>query len=75
MRWLMLSKTLSFVRICEDKRKERLNRRLGAEKKDLVAVELSRTSDLVQKGKGRTRFPGSEVSPCFRADLCTDPGH
>ena len=75
MRRLMLSKTLSFVRICEDKRKERLSRCRGAEKKDLIAVELSRTSDLVQKGKGRTRFPGPEVAPCFRADLCTDPGH
>lgn len=50
MRWLMLSKTLSFVRICEDKRKERLSRCYRAEKKkkERVIAELSGTSDLAQ---------------------------
>lgn len=50
----MLSKTLSFVRICEDKRKERLSECHQVEKKDYITLELSGTSDLAQKGKGRT---------------------
>lgn len=71
----MLSKTLSFVRICEEKMKERLSRLPGQKRKTPLQYSNLEHLHLAQKGKRRTRSPGPEGSPCFRGGLCTDTCH